>query len=308
MSVLTLGETMGRLSPPGIGPLHLQRSLDLSIAGAESTVAIGLQRLGHRTTFVTRLGDDELGRLVRSTLLAEGVQVAAGTDPDAPTGLLLNERRTADVRRVQYLRAGSAASLLSPDDVAEIDWETVELVHLTGITPALSATARDCFEAALAQATERGVPVSLDVNYRSRLWTRAEARAVLASAARSCAVVFASTDELDLLTVDAADQLLGGAVREVVVTDGARGSVAWTREGRTSAPARAVTAVDTTGAGDAFVAGYLSARLDGADVAGRLARGSAVAAFGVGTQGDWEGLPRRAELALLEADDGHVAR
>ncbi|HET6269257.1 MAG TPA: PfkB family carbohydrate kinase, partial [Arthrobacter sp.] len=129
-------------------------------------------------------------------------------------------------------------------------------------------------------------------------------------------IVIASDDELGLLAgapgaapappadTDAAEAalaagLLERGVREVVVKRGAAGAGVHTADGRREAPAVPVTSIDTVGAGDAFTAGYLSALLDGEDVAGRLRRGTLAGAFAVSTAGDWEGLPRAEELALL---------
>jgi 2-dehydro-3-deoxygluconokinase len=167
------------------------------------------------------------------------------------------------------------------------------------------------------------VVVSLDVNYRSKLWSRDQAGAVLAPLARHAIIVIASDDELDLVAVPrdgsgeatspadearAAAHLLDLGVSEVVVKRGAAGAAVHTADGLLEAPAIPVTCVDTVGAGDAFTAGYLSARLDGEDVAGRLKRGILAGAFAISTRGDWEGLPRREELALLDAARGSTQR
>jgi 2-dehydro-3-deoxygluconokinase len=189
------------------------------------------------------------------------------------------------------------------------------VLHLTGITPALSQEARKAFEYAAERAATDGVVVSLDVNYRSRLWTRDEARAVLGPIARHADILIASDDELDLVASTAlsgsgslanddaetalAASLLEQGVGEVVIKRGAAGAGVHTAFGRFEAPAVSVTSIDTVGAGDAFTAGYLSALLDGEDVAGRLQRGAVMGAFAVSTAGDWEGLPSRAELAML---------
>ena len=154
--------------------------------------------------------------------------------------------------------------------------------------------------------------MSLDVNYRAKLWSRDEARAALAPIVRHASIVVASDDELDLVApgtdvaagsaeaeVLMAKRLLEHGVREVVVKRGAAGAGVHTAGGRWEVPAVPVTSIDTVGAGDAFTAGYLSALLDGDDVAGRLRRGALTGAFAVSTAGDWEGLPRTAELELL---------
>jgi 2-dehydro-3-deoxygluconokinase len=305
--VVTFGETMAAMRSED--PLRLGGTLRLSVAGAESNVAIGLARLGHSVAWAGRVGDDEHGALVLRTLRAENVDVSeAVTDPGRPTGLILFERRTGDITRVQYYRSGSAGSALKPGK--PFIPNAPGFLHLTGITPALSEEANRAVLSAAERAREAGRAVSLDVNYRARLWSAADARAALRPLVPLSDVVFGSETELALLTSDpaagapaAADDLLRRGVRAVVVKRGAGGATAYTADGAVSVPARVVRAVDVIGAGDAFVAGYLSAALDGLDTAGRLRRGATVSAFAVGSAGDWEGLPTRRDLSLLDAEE-----
>ena len=294
--VLTFGETMAVLRAEVPGPLRLAGSLRVSLAGAESTVAIGLARLGHASRWVGRVGDDEFGRLALDRLRAERVDIAYVATDDAPTGLLVREQRTADLARVRYYRTDSAGSRLSVDDLVPALADGTRLLLLSGITPALSASALAATRAAVAHAAASGWAVCLDVNYRATLWSREAAADVLRPLAMSATVVVGDADELSL--VGGADELSRGGVREVVVKAGAQGASVSTVEGNWSVPAAPVTAVDVVGAGDAFVAGYLSGWLDGLDPAQRLARGAAVAGFAVACVGDWEGLPTRAELEL----------
>ncbi len=319
--VLTLGETMVLLCAPGIGPLRHARSLDVAIGGAESNVAVGLTRLGVRTAWVGRVGDDEFGRLVRGTLAGEGVDVSyVVADPAAPTGLMVKARRTSAATEVNYYRAGSAGSRLSAEDLPAGLAGKVRLLHLTGITPALSESAYDTVEAALAAAGGAAVPVSLDLNYRQALWSPGDAAPVLRGLVERCDVLFATEAEARLVLGDprgaASSPLeLGYALAalgpsQVVVKRGARGAVAVVDGVAYDAPVHRVDAVDPVGAGDAFAAGYLAELLAGADVPARLATAAAAGAFAVTVHGDWEGLPRRDELALLQlldADDA-VAR
>jgi 2-dehydro-3-deoxygluconokinase len=251
------------------------------------------------------------------------VQLHHSVHPERSTGVMFLEQRTADLSRAFYYRAGSAGSTILRGQVsAALDGGAL-ILHLTGITPALSAEARDAVEYAAERAAADGVLVSLDVNYRSKLWSRDQARAVLGPLARHATIVIASDDELDLVAppreasgaaaptdpeARAAAHLLDLGVSEVVVKRGAAGAAVHTADGLLEAPAIAVTSVDTVGAGDAFTAGYLSALLDGDDVAARLHRGILAGAFAVSTRGDWEGLPRREELALLDAAPGSTQR
>ncbi|MEV0723846.1 sugar kinase [Micromonospora purpureochromogenes] len=307
VDLLTFGEALVSLRAPG--PLAAGGALTMHLAGAESNVAIGLARLGHRVAWVGRVSDDELGEYLLRQLRAEGVGVDDVTrDPDRPAGLLFLERRTADLTRVRYHRAGSAGSALRVADLRRPIADGARVLHLTGITPALSDNAREATRWAAETGSRSGMLVSLDVNHRSRLWTREAARAVLAPLAAHASVVIASADELDLVGEPGSDEstvvagLLARGVETVLVKLGADGARAYTRDGVRQVAAVRVTAVDTVGAGDAFTAGYLSGHLDGLDLAGRLRRAVTLGAFAVAGHGDWEGLPRRHELSLL---DGH---
>jgi 2-dehydro-3-deoxygluconokinase len=307
IDVVTIGETMAALR--SASPLKLGGSLGLSIAGAESNVAIGLARLGHRVRWVGRTGADELGELVRRTLRAENVDLeySAVDSAGRPTGLILFERRIGDLVRVAYYRAGSAGSALRADDVFPALSADVRILHVTGITPALSTSACDAVRCAAEWARANGTTVCLDVNYRSRLWSAEDARTALRPLAEMADIVIASPEELTLLADDP-ETLLADGVREVVVKQGADGATAFTAEGHLSEPARPVVPIDPVGAGDAFTAGYLSAGLDGLGLGDRLRRAVTLGAFAVATSGDWEGLPTRAELDLLDGPAGTTLR
>ena len=315
--LLTFGESM--VSLRSAGPLSAGGSLGMHVAGAESNVAVGVARLGHRVGWAGVVGADPHGEFILRQLRSEGIGVHHREDAARGTGVMFLEQRTADVTRAFYYRAGSAGSTLSRDDVDAAFRDGIRVLHLTGITAALSREARRAVEYAAARAAGEGLDVSLDVNYRGKLWSRDEARAVLTPLARHASILIASDDELGLVASGGAPgpdtgagpaddaetamaaELLDRGVREVVVKRGAAGAGVHTAAGRWETPAVPVTSIDTVGAGDAFTAGYLSALLDGEDVAGRLQRGALAGAFAVSTAGDWEGLPRRGELALLGA-------
>ncbi|MFF5224987.1 sugar kinase [Dactylosporangium sp. NPDC000521] len=312
--VLTLGEIMVCLRADG--PVKLGGTARMSVAGAEANVAIGLARLGHDVAFVGAVGPDQFGELARRTLRAEGVGVQAlRTDP-APTGIVVFEQRVAGVTRVDYHRTGSAGSRLSISDV-ENAYAALpappRILHITGVTPALGEGPALAVRAAVRLAKAAGARVCLDVNHRSRLWSEDVARRMLGELSAEADLVVASEDELALATsgdteVSRARSLLAGGATEVVVKRGAAGATAFTAEGAISHPAKPVTAVDTIGAGDAFVAGYLSGIVDGLPVAERLARAITTGAFAVAGHGDWEGLPTRAELSILDLPDGTAVR
>jgi 2-dehydro-3-deoxygluconokinase len=309
--VVTLGETMGLLGAPEIGLLRHAHTMRLSVGGAESNLAIGVARLGKRAAWIGRVGDDELGALVRRTLAAEGVDARVLVDPGAPTGLMLKFRRTATSTQVMYYRKGSAGSRLERADIDPDLIRGARILHVTGITPALSATARDAIDHAIETARDAGVLISVDLNYRSKLWTPDEAAPVLAIMVAHADLVFATEPEARLLVEGSTPEELGMGLagfgpKQVVVKRGALGAVAVIGGEVLVCPAYEVTEVDPVGAGDAFAAGYLCTLLDGGDPARCLATGALAGAFTVTVPGDWEGLPFPADLQLLQAADGVV--
>src|SRR6478752_6967275 len=136
-SVVTIGETMALLTAPSGRQLRSGSCLPVGIGGAESNVAIGLARLGVPATWISRIGDDAFGALVTREIRGEGVRVIAHRDPHAPTGLMVKEHRGGTPWRVRYYRAGSAASRLTPADIDDTAVADADVLHLTGITPAL---------------------------------------------------------------------------------------------------------------------------------------------------------------------------
>lgn len=313
--LVTLGETMALLAAPDVGLLRHQATMALRTGGAESNVAIGVARLGGLATWVGRVGDDELGDLVLAQLRGEGVDVGhAVRDPDAQTGLMLRTRRTEGVSRVRYYRAGSAGSRLAPEDLPLDVVGSAGVLHLTGITPALSAGAGAAVFAAVEHARAAGVPVSLDVNYRAALWSPQEAGRVLSELITAGVdLLFAGEEEAELLgaagsAAEQAADLAALGVRDVVLKRGSRGALAHVEGTVHEVPAVPVRVVDVVGAGDAFVAGYLAEFLAGRPPQERLRTAAACGAFAVSVPGDWEGLPSRQDLQLLAAADGTVVR
>lgn len=317
--LVTFGESM--VSLRSANPLSAGGSLTMHVAGAESNVAVGVARLGHSVRWAGVTGADPHGEFILRQIRGEGIRTDHRIDPTRPTGVMFLEQRTADVTRAFYYRSESAGSTITSEDVESALLPGCRVLHLTGITAALGPAARDTVAYAAARAASLGITVSLDVNYRSKLWSRDDARAALLPLMQYVSVLIASDDELDLVAPGSvsetapdassatepsaarqaavAKELLQQGVRDVVVKRGAAGAAVHTAGVYREAQAVPVTSIDTVGAGDAFTAGYLSALLDGEDAAGRLDRGILAGAFAVSTSGDWEGLPRREELQLL---------
>jgi 2-dehydro-3-deoxygluconokinase len=306
-----------RISEPG--PLRAGAQAVISFGGAESNVAIGLRRLGVRTRWLSRVGDDPAGEAILAALRAEGVHAVVEVDASRPTGLMIKGSDGPSMTRVSYYRARSAASSLAADASTARHLDGIELVHATGITPALSDGAADLVRQVFALAHDRGISVSFDVNYRSALWDAETARRVLRPLLADVDLLFGGRDELELLCHrDGVDErcsdrdLLAGLMadgpREIILKRGARGGAVLAGEHWYEAPAHPILPVDTVGAGDAFVAGYLSAALSGAGPLARLHEANACGALVCLSPGDWEGLPTRRVLERFRSPSDPVAR
>jgi 2-dehydro-3-deoxygluconokinase len=304
LDVITLGEALVALTPTATGPLRQVTTFEKHTGGAEANVAVGLARLGHRSGWAGRLGEDELGGGVLAFLRGEGVDVSrAELDPDAPTGLYFKERRALGRLRAHYYRAGSAASRTRFEQL-DVDYLlSGRILHLTGITPALSESCRDLTERLVAAALERGTRVSFDANVRRLLFGARDPAETLLPMLSGVEILFLSDGEADLLfgghdpdTVEAARERLEVGVAVVHRSDGA---FALEDAGMWRARAYKVDVVDVVGAGDAFVAGFLSGRLEGAAIEECLDIANACGACAVTVAGDAEALPSASDVLEL---------
>ncbi|WP_327035813.1 sugar kinase [Micromonospora ureilytica] len=290
IEVAAVGETMVVLCPAPGEPLEHAERVALSVGGAESNVAGYLARLGHLTTWVSRVGDDPFGRAVVRHVAAAGVRVdQVCVDPAAPTGLYVKDPGPEGTA-VHYYRAGSAAARMDPATLADPALAGARVLHLSGITAALSASCRALVEHAVTDRPLADALVSFDVNHRARLWPAEQAAPVLRDLANRCDLVFVGQDEAATLwgaTDPAAVRELLPAPQTVVVKDGAVGATALVRDAEpVFVPAPRVTVVEPVGAGDAFAAGYLAGLLRGLDPVRRLRLGHLVAAQALTSSGD----------------------
>jgi 2-dehydro-3-deoxygluconokinase len=280
LDAVTIGETMVAFvsrDDPG-------RYLAVA-AGAESNVAVGMARLGLRTQWVSRLGDDPLGRFVEDSIAAAGVDVQVVRDAARPTGVM-TVHAGGSQRRAAYYRSESAARLLGPDDLgraAPATW-----VHVTGVTAALSPSAADLVEAIVVGRAAGAARVSFDVNFRSVLWPDTDTAArLLLGFARAADLVFVGGDEAEALFGIAeapalAAMILRRADQAVVLKRGAGPASVLTLRGEVTEPALRAEVVEATGAGDAFAAGYLAATVLGWPARARLRLGHVMGSRTVG--------------------------
>lgn len=269
--LVTFGETMVRLTADAGIRLEEAGALRVTIGGTESNVAVALARLGRRTAWLSALPDNALGARIAGELRRHGVDTTHVLRTGGRVGVYFMEPGAAPrPTRVLYDRAGSAIARIDPNalDVSIVTGAGV--LHLTGITPALSPGCRAACLRLAGAARANDVPLSVDVNYRARLWSPEQAAdgiqplldraTLLFCGAGDAATIWGLTGDPVLVARELLDR---SSAQVVVVTVGERGSLALTRDGaRYDQPALPVETIDAVGAGDAFAAGFLHRWLD----------------------------------------------
>lgn len=316
--LITLGETMWRLSSPGYTRLDVTDSLDVNVGGAESNLAIALARLGKRVAWWSRLPTNPLGRHIAQTLRTFGVDTSGIYWQDgARLGTYFIEFGSAPrPTQVVYDRADSAASQMQPDDFDWSIFQRAKRLHLTGITPALSQSCLETVRRAMREARAAGTQISFDLNYRAKLWTWDECRPVMDELASQADLVIGATRDAQSLQNDSIEgEALVRALRQrwggptVILTKGSEGTYAYDGSLFHDVPAyTGVQIVDRIGAGDAFAAGLLCALLDGKSLPEAMRYGNAVAALKMTVPGDIALVNREEVEALLAERSSDIQR
>ena len=303
--ILALGEAMVELNQTGAGDrrLYLQ-----GFGGDTSNFAIAAARQGASAGYLSALGDDDHGRMLRALWASEGVDAThVRTDPEAYTAVYFVTHH-ADGHHFSFLRAGSAASRMTPATLPREAIAAARVLHLSGISLAISESARDTCHAAIDVARAAGVKVSFDTNLRLKLWPLAQAKTVMAEVMRRCDICLPSLDDVAAISglqdPDAlVDWCLGLGAGIVALKLGAQGAIVADANARHRIAPHSCEAVDATGAGDTFGGAFVARLLAGDDLptAGRYA--AAAAALSTQGYGAVEPIPRAAEVraALAQA-------
>ncbi|WP_410770065.1 sugar kinase [Fontibacillus sp. BL9] len=304
---------MGLLMSAGLKGLEYSPGLDMSFGGAESNVAIGLSRLGISSGWFGRLGNDPVGRRIYKAIRGEGVDMSGVTfAEDAPTGLMMREK-VGDRSSVYYYRKYSAASGMTPEHLNEGYIANAEILHITGITAALSSTCRDTVFRAVELAKKHGTKVSFDPNLRLKLWSADEARPVLLALAEQADYYLPGLDELRLLyQLESMDELVSelNKLSAVKIIKGGPNVTYLLEQGKlTEVPYFQVrNVVDPVGAGDGFCAGFLAGLIAGDSHEEAVRLGNLVGSMVIQAPGDWEGVPAKGEVEAALAGREHVER
>jgi 2-dehydro-3-deoxygluconokinase len=313
--VTSIGEILLRLSVPSGERLENAKQFDVYPAGAEANVISLLARLEKKTYWVGSLPQNSLGRLAENALRTAGVDA---------NGIVWNEGGRIGTYYVEfsepprgiqvtYDRAHSCITQLRPE---QLDWDSLlstRLLHLTGITPALSPSCRKIIERAIEQAKQHRVPISFDINYRQKLWHEKDAQKILMPMLKKVELLFCSArDAIRLFDCTGTSQKIAqkmldiSQAKYVVITNGDQGALLWDGKAWLNEPARSTQIIDRLGAGDALAAGVINGWLEG-DIKAGLHYGVTLAALALSQIGDMV-ITNKKEMVALSQGDSTLAR
>jgi 2-dehydro-3-deoxygluconokinase len=324
--VITFGEAMVRLSPPNFRRLEQASSLDIQVGGAELNTAVGLARLGRTSAWVSRLTDNPLGRLIANHAREAGVSTehVVWTKEDRVGVYFLEFGAAPRASSVLYDRKGSAIAAIKP---GMVDWAMVfreaRWFHVTGITPALSATAAEVTREALTAARAAGVSTSIDLNYRAKLWTPEQAGRCLGEMMQCCDYLVTTEEDIErVFGIKGKDYEEAAALtaarfplKAVAITlrenplvwKNTWTAMVWQAGKVLRTRTYEVEIVDRLGAGDSFAAGFIHGLLDG-DIQKGLDWGVAASAIKHSIPGDFAWITREEVEALLQGSGMRISR
>lgn len=301
-SVLCVGETMVQVTPLRGHGITNDTEFHLVAGGAESNVASLVAQLSHSATWLGAVGDDPFGSLIESSLTAYGVDVSrVKRDKNHKTGVYFKDL-SGGKTTVYYYRDSSAASHLGPSILETVSGERWDLIHMSGVTPALSDSCNQLVDSVLRKRFFGDATVSFDINYRRSLWPVELARESLKAHANQADIVFVGLDEArELWGLETAQ-----AVRDflcepafVIIKDSDLDATEFDGSRATKEPALSVDVVEKVGAGDAFAAGWLSGFLSLRTSSERLKLGHLMAAEVLKTTTDCVALPSATSIDSL---------
>jgi 2-dehydro-3-deoxygluconokinase len=324
--VVTFGEAMIRLSPPNFRRLEQARSLDVQVGGAELNTAVALARLGHSTAWVSRLTDNPLGRLIANQAREAGVssEHVVWTPEDRVGVYFLEFGAAPRASSVLYDRKDTAIAAIRP---GMVPWSKVfagvKWFHVTGITPALSTSAAETTREALQAARAAGVQTSMDLNYRVKLWSQAEAGRCMTDLMQFCDVLITTEEDIERVFgitgkdyEEAAARVADRFPLKVVAITLRENPLVWKNTWTAIAYQKGrvlrtrtyeVEIVDRLGAGDSFAAGLIHGLLDG-DLQKALDYGVATSALKHSIPGDFAWITRSEVEALLKGPGLRISR
>ncbi|SEN50821.1 sugar kinase [Lihuaxuella thermophila] len=315
LDVITIGDALITFQPSTRGPMRFAHTFERKVGGAELNFAIGCARLGLKTGWISRLGNDEFGRYIQHFVRGEGIDISRVRLVDGyPTSLNFKEMMEDGSGRTFYYRFHSPTSTMTPDDLDENYFKRAKVLHITGVFPAIGGRNYDIIKRAVELAKRHRLLVSFDPNIRLRLWGREEAKEKLTALLPDVDIILTGEDEAELLlgvkSVRAIIHSLSDfGIGWIAVKRGEKGAVGH-HNGVTveSPPVKPRKVVDTVGAGDGFDAGFIYGVLQNWPLDRTLAFANTIGSMVVSVSGDNEGLPYLEDVLIQLGEKDFIER
>lgn len=314
LDLITIGETMVAFMPEKKEFIRYAHNFEKKTAGAESNVAIGISKLGHKSGWISKLGKDEFGEFIIRELRGEGVDTSNVVKTNAyPTGIMFKQFNTGSETSVFYYRKNSAASKLTKDDIDENYIKQAKIVHISGITPALSKECKETIDYIISIAEKNNIIVSFDPNIRLKLWTKEEAKKSLIGILEKSQVILIGIEEAEILLGEkepyaVINKLRNMGIEKIAIKIGSKGAIVADTKDVFEIPVVKVKVVDNIGAGDAFNSGFLSGIIEQKSIKECGKMGVLMGAFAVSSFGDVEGLPDREQFDKIMNNSQEIYR
>ncbi|WP_079442116.1 sugar kinase [Clostridium chromiireducens] len=305
MDVITIGDAMIAMCPQEKGPIIFCDTFKRKLGGAELNVAMGCARLGLKSGWISRLGNDDFGKHILKTARGEGIDTSEVQLVDGyPTSVYFREVLADGSSRSFYYREKSPTSTMKCEDLNEEYFKSAKVLHITGVFPSITNNNQEIILEAVKLAKKNNLTVSFDPNIRLKMWTKEEAKEYIEKLLPDVDILLIGDEEIEILlgdvTIeDAIKTFHGYGIGKVVVKKGAKGALGSDGENIYEVDAiKPKALVDTVGAGDGFAAGFLNALIKGETLEGCVRYANAVGSLVVGVEGDNEGLPYHEDVLV----------
>jgi 2-dehydro-3-deoxygluconokinase len=298
LDVITIGDAMIAMCPQEKGPIIFCDTFKRKVGGAELNVAIGCARLGIKSGWISRLGNDDFGKYILKTVRGEGIDTSEVELVDEyKTSVYFREVLADGSSRSFYYRDKSPTSTMKCEDLNKEYLKQAKILHITGVFPSITKNNQDIILEAVKLAKENNLTISFDPNIRLKMWTKEEVKAYIEKILPNVDILLVGDEEIEILlgetTIeDAIKKFHGYGIGQVIVKKGAKGAIG--SDGKNIYEVAAIkpkALVDTVGAGDGFAAGFLTALRKGENLENCVKFANAVGSLVVGVEGDNEGLP-----------------
>lgn len=315
LDVITIGDAMITFNPTAKGPMRFVNTFERKVGGAELNFAIGCARLGLKTGWISRLGNDEFGRFIQHFVRGEGIDISQVRLVNGyPTSLNFKEIMEDGSGRTFYYRFNSPTSTMTPDDLDESYFKQAKILHITGVFPAIGGRNYDIIRRAVELAKKHGLLISFDPNIRLRLWSKEEAKEKLSALLPHVDIILTGEDEAELLLGvksprEIIKKLTKFGIGFIAVKQDEKGSIGH-HHGETveSPPVKPRKVVDTVGAGDGFDAGFIYGVLQNWPLDRTLTFANTIGSMVVSVSGDNEGLPYLEDVLIQMGEKDFIDR